>query len=311
MTDVFKELPRLMWRGIEVPVLERSVSFEQEYARHKYAYRDNEYLESLGRKNWRFEYTIPFREDITKGPYRHLYIATFSEFLQACRDRSVGDLQDPVLGPYTARCESVSIRTDINRRDGEDVQVVFVDSPALDDIEATGSNASGQAGSVRQAVDFNTLTSPEILSPYANPEDFGKLSAITDGFDILDQITGNIAMAVSYVDRVDAAFASYESKIDKIIDVFDDINKRRLSPETMPFIRSCIRAKDAVQKLKSKSLKQSAPIFSDVTIVDMPVVVLANKYNIPLDDFLRINPKLPMPLVPSGTTVKYFQRGIL
>lgn len=306
MTDVFKELPRLAWRGIKVPVLERSVSFEQEYARHKYAYRDNEYLEALGRKNWRFEYTIPFREDITKGPYKHLYVETFAKFIQACRDNSVGDLVDPVLGVYYARCESVSIRTDINRRDGEDVQVVFVDSPPLDEADDAYFFSSSQAGAVQQA---RYLIS--VLPPFANAEELAELSAIPDGLDILDQIAGIGAMALSYVDRVDAALARYEAKIDKIIDVFDDINKRISSPETMPLIRSLIRAKDAVQKLKSKSLMQSAPIFSDVTVADMPVAVLAYKYKMTLADFLRINPKLPMPLVPSGTNVKYFLHGIL
>lgn len=308
MTDVFKELPRLAWRGIKVPVLERSVSFEQEYARHKYAYRDDEYLEALGRKNWRFEYTIPFREDITRGPYKHLYVETFAKFIQACRDNSVGDLVDPVLGVYYARCESVSIRTDINRRDGEDVQVVFVDSPPLDEADDAYFFSSSQAGAAKQARDLTTALSLETFALDANPKELADLARLKNGVDILDQIAGIGAMALSYVDRVDAAFANYEAKIDKIIGVLEDINERRLSPETMPLIRSVIRVKDAVQRTQFKSSTKGKIILSDNTTSDSTATILANFYKMTLDDFLLINSKVHTPLVPAGTTVFYFQR---
>jgi len=300
MTDVFKDLPRLTWRGIQVPVLERNVSFEQEIARHKYVYRDNEYLESLGRQNWRFEYTIPFREDITKGPYKNLYVATFSTFLQACRDRSEGELQDPVLGTYTVRCESVSVRTDVNRRDGEDLQVAFVESPSVDDIEATGATASGLPGAKQQARNLGDQLS---RIPAEAVEEFKK------GIDVLDQITGIGARALAYVDQIDAAFAKYEAKIDKLVGVLEDTQERLSSPENMPLIRSALRLKDTVQRAQFKSATMGAAIVSAVTTSDSTVAALANYYKMAVADFLLINTKLPMPLVPAGTLVFYFQRS--
>lgn len=282
MTDIFKDLPRLKWRNIEVPVAERRVSFEQELARHKYAYRDNELVESLGRHNWRFEYTIPFREDIEKGPYRNLYVATFSTFLRACRDRSEGLLDDPILGQYTARVESLSIQTDINRRDGEDVQVVFVDSPALDEVEATGSTASGLPG--RQIVE-------EL------------------GVDIFDQIA-RIGTKVSvYANRIDATLAAYESKIDKVIDKFAALNEAANNPQNMPIIRSALRAKDAVERARFRSVTSGETIVSRVTDRDTTVNLLAHDLGMSLGDFLLLNANLPKPSVPSGSTVFYFQKG--
>lgn len=302
MTDVFKDLPRLTWRGIQVPVLERNVSFEQEFARHKYVYRDNEYLESLGRHNWRFEYTIPFREDITKGPYKNLYVATFSTFLQACRDRSEGELQDPVLGTYTARCESVSVRTDVNRRDGEDMQVVFVDSPSVDDIEATGATASGLVGATAQARNLGDQIARVPIPP-------SDIDEFRNGINILDQIAGIGARALAYVDQIDAAFASYEAKIDKIIGVLEDAQERLSSPENMPLIRSALRLKDTVQRAQFKSATMGAAIVSAVTTSDSTVAVLASSYQMSVSDFLLINTRLPMPLVPAGSLVFYFQRS--
>ena len=300
MTDVFKNLPLLTWRGIEVPVLERNVSFEQEIARHKYVYRDNEYLESLGRHNWRFEYTIPFREDITKGPYKNLYVATFSTFLQACRDRSEGELQDPVLGTYTVRCESVSVRTDVNRRDGEDLQVAFVESPSVDDIEATGATASGLPGAKQQARNLGDQLS---RIPAEAVEEFKQ------GIDVLDQITGIGARALAYVDQIDAAFAKYEAKIDKLVGVLEDAGELISSPENMPLIRSALRLKDTVQRAQFKSATMGKTIVSEVTTSDSTVTSLANYYKMTVADFLLINTKLPMPLVPAGTLVFYFQRS--
>jgi len=302
MTDVFKDLPRLTWRGIQVPVLERNVSFEQELARHKYVYRDNEYLESLGRHNWRFEYTIPFREDITKGPYKNLYVATFSTFLQACRDRSEGELQDPVLGTYTARCESVSVRTDVNRRDGEDMQVVFVDSPSVDDIEATGATASGLVGATAQARNLGDQIARLPIPPSA-------INDFRNSIDILDQIAGIGARAVAYVDQIDAAFAKYEAKIDKLVGVLEDTQERLSSPENMPLIRSALRLKDTVQRAQFKSATMGAAIVSAVTTSDSTVAVLASSYQMAVSDFLLINTRLPMPLVPAGSLVFYFQRS--
>lgn len=305
MTDVFKDLQRLTWRDIQVPVLERNVSFEQELARHKYVYRDNEYLESLGRRSWRFEYTIPFREDITKGPYKHLYVETFAKFLAACRDHNVGELVDPVLGAYDARCESVSIRTDVNRRDGEDMQVVFVDSPALNEFDdGTLPFLAGLVGATAQARNLGAQIARVPIPP-------SDINEFRNGIDILDQIAGIGARALAYVDQIDAAFASYEAKIDKIIGVLEDAQERLSSPENMPLIRSALRLKDTVQRAQFKSAtigKQSA-IVSAVTTSDSTVALLASSYQMSVSDFLLINTRLPMPLVPAGSLVFYFQRS--
>lgn len=283
MTDIFKDLPRLKWRGIEVPVAERRVGFEQELARHKYAYRDNELVESLGCHNWRFEYTIPFREDIQKGPYRNLYVETFSTFLQACRDRSEGVLDDPVLGLYKARVESLSIQTDINRRDGEDVQVVFVHSPALDEagdlFETTASRLPG-----RQIVE-------EL------------------GVDIFDQI-GQIGTQISvYANRIDAMLAAYEFKIDKVIDKFVALNEAANNPQNMPLIRSALRAKDAVERARySRNVTQGKAIVAQIIDRDFTVTSLASYLRMNIMDLLLLNPQLPTPLVPSGSAVFYYQQ---
>lgn len=306
MTDIFKDLPRLTWRGIEVPVSHRSVNFEQELAHHKYAYRDGQLIESLGRHNWKFQYTIPFREDITKGPYKNLYVATFSTFLQACRDNSAGELQDPVLGVYMARCESVSVETDVNRRDGEDLQVTFVHSPDADEIEATGAAASGLLGAVQQKYDLSSYLSYFVTPDLPLAEDLKDLLPGV-GTDALSLISGYGARAVAYVDQVDAALADYEFKVDKIIGVLEKIDNKINNPQNMPVIRTALRVKDAVQRARFKNATLGRTILSQVTNNDSTASALANAFGMSLQDFLLINSGLPMPLVPAGTTIFYFQ----
>lgn len=299
MTDIFKDLPRLSWRGLEVPVAERSVSFDQELVRHKFAYRDDELLESLGRHNWKFEYTIPFREDIAKGPYKNLYVAAFTPFLQACRDRSEGELVDPMLGVYTARVESVSIQTDVDKRDGEDVHVVFVHSPALDDTEKTKYKMTGRLGAEI------TQRFGEIETVF-NPAD----AEIIDGLDMdIFSVIGRIGSQVSvFANRIDNTLASYESKIDRVIDRFVALNDLLNNPQNMPVIRSALRAKDAVARARFQSFTSGKTITTLKTDRDWTPASLALYIGMTLNDLLKLNANLPQPTVPSGTTVFYFQK---
>ena len=202
--------------------------------------------------------------------------------MQACRDRSEGQLEDPILGQYTARVESLNIQTDINRRDGEDVQVVFVHSPALDEIEATGATVSGLPG--REIID-------EL------------------GVDIFDQI-GQIGTQISvYANRIDATLAAYEFKIDKVIDKFVALNEAANNPQNMPLIRSALRAKDAVERARySRNVTQGKTIVAQIIDRDFTVTSLASYLRMNIMDLLLLNPQLPTPLVPSGSAVFYYQQ---
>ena len=310
MTDVFKDLPTLKWRGIEVPIAQRTVSFEQELAMHKYAYRDDELLESLGRHNWRFEYTIPFREDIRKGPYRNLYVATFSTFLQACRDRSEGALEDPILGQYTARCQSVSVQTDVNKRDGEDLQVTFIHSPALDENEATGALASGLPGAVQEGLRIGDALPRYVLvqDPILEAEIYVAIEEYDAGLDALEQIIGFGAQLTTFADRIDSTIAQYEHKINKLTSVLDKIDQKLLSPENAPINRSLRRLGDSLLRLGKKT-QPGREVLTTVLLDDMTPMAAAVFLSNTIEEFTLLNPNAPLPLIPSGTKVSYFAKG--
>jgi hypothetical protein len=77
-----KLLPPLSWRGLQYPVTQRSVSFRHQGAEHTIQYRDYDFIEQLGVHGLTFSYTLPMREDIARGPYKHLFVTGLSQLLR-------------------------------------------------------------------------------------------------------------------------------------------------------------------------------------------------------------------------------------
>lgn len=312
--DVFRDLPRLSWRGIEVPVLSRNVSFDQTIVRHQYAYRDDELLESVGRKNWRFEYAIPFRQDITKGPYKDLFILTYPDFLRACRDRSDGELIDPVLGTFTVRCEKVSTSSDPNRRDGDDVQVSFVHSPEAEAVDQFGAPLAGLETATQQGWNLNTQLS-SIQDFELKEYGLGVYDGVTEDFfgslNFLDQIAGLGAQATAYANRIDAAIAKYEHQINKVSDALQAVDEQLLSPGNAPAIRNARRLADSVGRLADTLVddrygNRGRTKATTVLLDDMTASAAAAFLGMNPEEFVTLNPKAPLPLIPAGTVVYYF-----
>jgi hypothetical protein len=310
--DVFYNLPRLTWRGITVPVAERRVSFAQEIARHKYAYRDDEIIESLGRQNLRFEYTIPFRQDITKGPYQNLFIEVYPEFLRACRESTEGDLNDPVLGPFTARVEQVNTMSDVNRRDGDDVQVTFIESPSLEAMaQFVVAPMAGFDTTAQQGKTLNDQIAPiadTVLDQYNLGKFQSDFDALTSSVDALDKIAGIGAQIAAYADQVDAVVSRYEHKVNKIADVLDKIDEVRSSPLNAPAIRSVRRLVDAINRTKNQLAFPGRRILTQTLGQDMPPAAVAQFPGLTMAEFILLNPSAILPLVPAGTVVSYYQK---
>lgn len=314
MTDLFKELPPLYWRGIgPLPVMNRRVSFEQDVVRHKFMYRDDELVESVGRKNWVFEYTLGFYEGIRPGRYgyENVYSQMFGRFVDACRDRSEGDLEDPILGTFPARCESLDATTDVNRRDGESVQVRFIHSPSLDAIEVPVADLPTIE---QQGYDLDSQIS-RALSREDMRElqqfDAGAYNALQDGknsVDLLDFVAAVGNRAAVYGDQIDSLLAKYYNKVTNVVDALDRVNKRLNSPRYMTTIREARRQLASIDALRDNPAAPSGKLVAYVTTTqDYTVNELAAWLESPLTEILFLNPDLPKPLVPAFTKVRYYK----
>lgn len=126
LQDQFVQLPHLTWRDIILPVADRSHRFSHEGTDHQIIYRNGVAVEMTGAGARVFQYLLPMREGVTKGPYGGLFSRTLMQFFRAYHDdKSPGILYDPIYGPVLCVPQEWDETTDMGKRDGVDVRVGF------------------------------------------------------------------------------------------------------------------------------------------------------------------------------------------
>lgn len=297
MTDVFKQLRRFSWRGIELPLIARHVSHAHEQVNHPLVYQDGELVESTGAKNWTFSYTIPFRENIVKGPYRELFTRMLiDEFIPAYLDRTAGPLVDPVLGPF--RCKPVSFddTTDLNKRDGEDIAVAFTHAPEQDVTE----EIAGELGSIEAIDERSAFLDAQMETAFVEAEQ----EPPEPLFNPLDVATGIGAQIEVFGDRIAAKADAVAFKAEKAEEQLATLQ----NPQNAPIIRSLRRLRRASGRLKSRVIN---PLQLPITVRvpnDMTMTALSALYNMSLADLQRLNPSLRA-FVRGGTRVRVLPSG--
>lgn len=294
MSDVLKNLPKFRWRGITVPLISCKGSFEQDDVIHKFEFRDKELLESQGVKNWRFTYTIPFREEITKAPYKALFSSVLPDFILACRDRSPGPLYDPILGSFRAKVANFSLDTDVHKRDGSDVTVDFIEAPEIGEIDdfvavhdVTDKVDSRSIDDQVSKVDWKQVEPPP---------------ATTDALDALD---GFLRQVQASGNRFAAALDSYTFKLSKVEESLDELR----DPTTWQLRLAVRRARcDALVQALTGIPGGSKSRIGVVTTNGGPVAVVAQSVKMTTQGFLALNQELSrMPLIPQGTRVRFLR----
>lgn len=294
MPDVLKGLPKFKWRGITVPLLSCKGSFEQDDVIHKFEFRDKELLESQGVKNWRFTYTIPFREEITKAPYSKLFSSVLPDFVLACRDRTPGPLYDPILGSFRAKVANFSLDTDVQKRDGSDVTVDFIEAPDIGEIDdfvsvhdVTDKVDSRTIDTAVKAVDWKQVEPP---------------AATTDALDALD---GFLRQVQASGNRYNAALASYTFKLAKV----EESAAQLLDPKQWPLITAARRARydSLVQALATEPGGSKSRIGKRITNGG-PISSVAQSVHMSTEGFIALNQELArLPLVPQGTEIRFIR----
>lgn len=297
MTDILRQLQRASWRQIEFPVMStRDYGFQQEQAEKRFLFVPVQFVESIGRKNPTYKYIIPFREDIAKGPWKNLYTQVYPDFLDACLDSSRGVLVDPAHGALPAKCVSLREMMSVDKRDGVDVEVEFIHSPAEGDVlEDPGATirtlegATASAGALDRTiakVQFNDQPPP---SPTISP------------LDAASAVLGQVQVAGS---KVAAAFADAAFRVEKASAMIDALK----DPTNQPAIQQAARLRDALIGFEERTDPTGLrPLNKLTTTSDLTVSALCRKLGMKLDDLVRLNPWLARsPFVPSGTSVRVF-----
>lgn len=294
MTDILKQLQRPSWREIEFPISTRDYGFAQEQAKHRYVFRDNQLIESLGRENPAWRYTIPFREDITVGGWEHLFVGVYPDFLAACQDRSRGVLTDPFHGSRPAKCVSLRELMDVNRRDGLDVEVEFIYAPAETDFENNlGTGIRTLQGYASYARRFDNELAVIPWQQELPPE------PVVSPLDAISAVGGQVLLVQG---KVDGALADSAFRLEKSVQTIDRLNNPNLA-STRTQAR---RLQAAALALEDRGdVTGAKPLRRTKTAADITVAALAGKLGITLELLLRLNPALRRsPLVKANTEIK-------
>ncbi len=304
MTDVLKETDRAAWRQIEFPISSREYGFQQEQATHRFIFIDNELIESLGRSNPTWRYTIPFREDITAGGWSHLFVDVYPEFLSACQDRSRGVLDDPFHGAKPAKCVSVRETVDVNKRDGVDVEVEFIFAP--DENDFSSKNEFGVViRNLQGAKDFALRFDTEVATV-----DFKQAQPPKPTINPLDlpALFGDQLKVAS--DKVTAAFGDAALRAERSGDALEKLRDPSLASQ----IQSARRLEEALKGLLIRNQTKSRPISRITTTSNHTVSALASICKMTPKELMDLNPDLArpenFPVIPASTVVWVFSDAL-
>jgi hypothetical protein len=299
MTDVLSKLPRLSWRGGEYPLVTRSVNFAHEQAEHQFQFHDGQIIERTGAKNWTFSYTIPFRQDIAKGPYKNLFSEGYLAFVLACRDRTPDELIDPVLGTFRAVCTSFTEDMDVNKRDGTDVRVEFLHSPEIDD-PAIGQLQGGLLGVSGIAGDAAELDQQLKVTPWT-----AQVPSPEPTTDPLSAISGFGQQIVNQGNKASAALDNIAYKaelVEQSADRLEDPNSFQLKRSSRRVQASALRLKDRIENPERRILRVTLAYGKSLSQV-------ASDAGMTVEQLITLNPSIAgRPIIPGGTTLGVFQK---
>lgn len=300
MTDILKQLQRPSWRELEFPISGREYGFAQEQAKHRYIFRDNQLIESLGRENPTYRYTIPFREDITVGGWEHLFIGVYPDFLAACQDRSRGVLTDPLHGSLPGKCVSLRELLDVNKRDGIDVEAEFIHAPTETDFSSNLGTVirtlQGYASYARRfdnelaAIPWRQELPPE---PVMNP------------LDAISAVGGQLLLVQG---KVDGALADSAFRLEKSVQTLD----RLQNPNFASTRTQARRLQGAAIDLEQRTdITGARPLARIQTAEDITVAALARKVGLSLEQLLSLNRWMSKsPMVKANSQVKVLKDSL-
>lgn len=295
------------WRGIAFPFTgERDYGFQQEQAQHRFIFRDQQLIESIGAQNPVFSYTIPFRERLRQHGWQNLFTVVYPKFLAACRDRSSGILVDPVHGSVRCKCASLREVLSTSKRDGVDVMAEFIFSPDEDSDTATQfeqiakslpqfQQAVLEYGASASALSDETLQQLAEINPASQQ---AKLS-------LFDAARSIAATGQQYKERTRAQLGSVSDQLDRTRSDIDEANDPQLGELRRDSARLAKSSRDLARTLGNPP----GPFFVVKTTAEVGRIAFSTANKIGVETLLEFNPQLRnMLTIPKGFGVKLPRR---
>jgi hypothetical protein len=296
--DILARLPLFQWRRLDYPLASRSVSFAHDSVPHKLEFRNGEFREQTGARGMMLTYTLPMREGIAIGPYRNLFNRMLPQLLRDFRDKTPGDLVDPVYG--LLRCVPGEWRddTDVRKRDGTDLQLSFFHDPDISkadpetkDQVVSLEGVRNESGALDQ--ELKTISWEQEPSPEPTVDIFGAVSGFSS------QITNQ-------ADRVAAALDDLTFRLEKTEASLDKLE----NPQNWRARDSVRRHREAVTRVAKNYGNPNKKIQQVTTNAAKTLSVIASEAGMTLIELIKLNPKLARaPIVGAGTVIRTARNG--
>ncbi len=312
-SSLFEQLLPYTWRGIAFPCASFEVELTQDHVEHKYPDRDGARVEGTGRNPLVFHARVLFRNGIARGGFEELYPTTFRMFLAACGDRSTGELQHPELGKVQVKCKSAKVHWDANKRDGVDVDVVWVEtiddkislvdlggqSPVLTAV-LFAHDLDSQVSQYKWASPPPGIVFPEWSSnvtrplPGVEPATFTQLIA---SIQALFELPGTVSRAtIGKIDEMAYRLESLSAAIDRARD-----------PQTWPIRQSTEHMKSALHDMKKHFVAAEKQVSIFTVRYANTLAGIAAYLGIAVEELLKLNPHLlSQAVIGADTIVRYY-----
>lgn len=295
--DVLSTTPLASWRGVPFVCGPCRISFSQQHAVHTYPDRDAGYVESTGRNNVTYSFTAIFRRGVVgEGGGRSAFPDQFRAFLAACADRTAGTLSHPLLGDIKAKVQQCDVAWDVNRRDGAEVEVTFIEAPDREDeFSALLANPSLIGSAYDGARSFDSAYPNLTPSPPALPENM-KPSLL----DSIKQISGLISQTRLGVGNLVSKINGLAFAVSDLADTIAGAD----DPKNHPAIAALEKVFASLIKLGQEVQKRSRPFRPVILPRPMSLPEAAAQYSTPVADMCRLNPLAAgLDVLPSGYQV--------
>jgi hypothetical protein len=289
--EVFSKLPFAEFRGERFPISGRTVRHAHEVAKTIIQYFGKQLAEIVNGDNLVFEYTIPFRNGVSISPYRGaLFNEAFPAFWRNYINTEVGPLVDPFRGEYQVLPGSWEEMLDLQKTDGLDVRIMFVEAPT---IEGTTQQIATVYGATSDALALDSECSKIDWQQEEPPQ---------PSTDPLSAVAGIMTQVADVPGKIAAKMYDTSARLQKIEDALTRLEDPKTAAAPVRAART-LRLKSNRLALHALSIK---PIRSAVNNTVRTVAAVAAEVGMSVEDFLKLNSALARsPLVPIGAVINY------
>lgn len=293
-------LPNPTWRGIMFPWTgQRDHGFSHDSEKHRYLFRDQQLIESLGRQNPFFRYKIPFFDTVRPPEEsRPLFREVYPEFYAACLDRSPGELVDPIHGAIQCKLVALQETADIAHLSGVYVTAEFVAAP--DEPDDSTSNFQNIARSLprleQQARQLDSEIRDLTPSQMEYVRAFRQQSSRGD-LNIISAIRATVSSVSRARDQLYGMLAGAANQLEYVRSDIENALDPQLEVLRRDAGRLALGALDASRQQGN----------TRIVTVEQPIgrVAFAAKYGIDLDELIAWNPILSSLItIPKGTQIR-------